>query len=321
MYRGLKMNRIVLKKDIHDIIGNIYSKYKCVKEVNFSNDIDREKSDVFEIVDAELRFIISKEQKLRISDIDTIGFGDIYQEENSLICIPKAYPQHGLNNKICSVLLNEDFVKKYKYIYIDAEFDKDTHFQFILHDLKSFEMTRRFHKDKSALNNEFVKEKHTVKNKKVHFCFEYPHYLFYIKDREVIEETTHINYIDKEKLKDEIVSARILFDLKDKSIILNDLTKLKLKNIDFVNDDIKYIQIAVGNKNVKIKQITLGDRRGSIFLKSSIFEENYNKLIIISNRENLVIEKDKLDKMKNKSGIAIELDGNNILKKIFLEKE
>lgn len=315
------MNRIVFKKDIQDIEGNIYGKYKYVKKIDFSKDIDQERSDIFKIVDEELRFVISKEKRLNMLDIDVIGFGDISQQENSLICIPKVYPQYGLNNKICSILLNKNFTKRHNYIYIDAEFNKNTYFQVILHDLKSFEMTKKFHKDKSTLNSEFVEEKHNVRNKKVHFCFDYPNYSFYIKDREVIDETTHINYIDKEKLKEETIRVRALFDLKDKSIILNNLTKLKLKNIDFVKDDIKYIQIAVGNKNVKLNQIVLGERKGIIFLKSIIFEENYNKLIIISNRENLVIEKDRLDKMTNKSGIAIELDGNTILKNIFLVKE
>lgn len=287
------MRKSILKRQLQSYCKEVYEKYNVVKEIDFNEDIDVEKSGVYFFDDEEkiLRFMFQKKGEISSKDFFTT-LGKKEETIQGVKLIPTENKDYCKSEWINCFLIEKKFNKAENDIF---------YFEFNIHEKGSFIIRFSNEYYGSKIIDAYNKKtnagnlKSESKSKVVDYYF--------VNNRLASMEWSGLGLYYEEYLeyKYDTKFIRFVVNNKEKYILLGD-EKLKTKGLDYINDE--HISIIIAGSSIYgedidyaalIKSFDYGSSQGYLYLKPFKLDEKKVKVLILGNRDIKVQQYLKLD--------------------------
>lgn len=128
MYGDVKMKNSIFKRQIESYCKEIHEKYNVIKEIDFHNDIDVEKSDRY-VVDGEsehLEFLFKEVEKIEFEDYKLYRFGKFELTQKGIHLIPMIDREIDDSIKRSQVFIKKPIlVNRTPLVYVSFNTNKD----------------------------------------------------------------------------------------------------------------------------------------------------------------------------------------------------
>jgi hypothetical protein len=128
MYGEIKMKKNIMKHEIESYCKELYEKYNVVKEIDFNEDIDVEKSDRY-VIDEEsgsLEFLFKEVEKIEFEDYKLYRFGEFELTQKGIHLIPMIDIEIDDSIKRSQVFIKKPIlVNRTPLVYVSFNTNKD----------------------------------------------------------------------------------------------------------------------------------------------------------------------------------------------------
>lgn len=279
---GENMKYGIMRRAYNDIIDKIFQKYNLIKEIDFNNDIEVEKSGKF-IIDNEggyLEFLFQKKEEITINDYTTI-FGKMETHGEDVKMIPVLNDKfEDLSQKSVSLVLEKIFMQtEMDVIYIKFNKTKDSYFYFRP---SNFAFYNAMHKLKSGNKNKNLYHSYIKDCKTIECIFKDDSVTIAKRVGLELDSNTAIRLPLSDNTIEFTINKRTGYvragnkkaNIPFLSIIREE--KMCIGLLSFVQDDVNL------NETACIKSILYGTEYGYIYINTFEIQSKVVELIMIS---------------------------------------
>lgn len=284
MYGDVYMRKIILKRQLESYCKEIYQKFNVIKEIDFKKDIDATQSDEY-IYDENgfISFLLQKKGELKSENYITL----LGKKENvdGIKIIPTENSDYNLPFLTALFQIDKYLDKELVDIfYMDIELKKNTTFLIRFSNEYYIEKSHKAQKMRKLPNQMFYHDKSKVLDclfiRQCIKCMAWSG-LGRLKN----ESEPYLTHRFKSN------KIRYMMDFKNEVGVING-KKLKIKNLDFLQTNNIYINIASQNLDNKkidystsIKSFIYGSSEGYLYLKSFKIQSRRTQLLILGNSD------------------------------------